>query len=77
MADVAIHQVDSTNRKIVLASEVESKKVFSPMLILALVAFQATSILYGYDDKVIGPVAAMEQFVSSIASCDLSQTNWN
>ena len=75
MADVSVHHVDSTNRKIVLASDVESKKVFSPMLMLALVAFQATSILYGYDDKVIGPVAAMEQFVSSVANGQLSQAN--
>lgn len=63
-ADITEHRVDSANRKIVLSSEVQSTKVFSGTLILALVAFQATSILYGYDDKVISPVAAMDAFVS-------------
>jgi len=64
MTDINEFHVDSADRKVVLASDVKSKKVFSPMLILALISFQATSVLYGYDDKVIGSVAAMEQFVS-------------
>jgi hypothetical protein len=64
MSDIIEKHVDATDRKIVLSSNVKSKKVFSPMLILALISFQATSVLYGYDDKVIGSVAAMEQFVS-------------
>jgi sugar porter (SP) family MFS transporter len=64
MSDIIEKHVDSTDRRVVLSSHVKSKKVFSPMLILALISFQATSVLYGYDDKVIGSVAAMEQFVS-------------
>lgn len=68
MTDINEFHVDAADRKVVLASDVKSKKVFSPMLILALISFQATSVLYGYDDKVIGSVAAMEQFVSMSTS---------
>jgi hypothetical protein len=69
MSDITEKHVDSTDRRVVLSSDVKSKKVFSPMLILALISFQATSVLYGYDDKVIGSVAAMEQFVSLQSRC--------
>jgi hypothetical protein len=69
MTDINEFHVDSADRKVVLASDVKSKKVFSSMLILALISFQATSVLYGYDDKVIGSVAAMEQFVSMSTIC--------
>lgn len=70
MTDINEFHVDSADCKVVLASDVKSKKVFSPMLILALISFQATSVLYGYDDKVIGSVAAMEQFVSMSTICE-------
>lgn len=60
-----VQHIDERGRNVVLASETDSEKVWNPLLILSCVAFGCTSVLFGYDDKVISPVAAMEQFVRS------------
>lgn len=62
--DVQIQHVDAEGHPTILASDVGETKVFNFMLILACITFAAPAILFGYDDKVISPVAAMEQFVS-------------
>lgn len=59
-----IQHVDEEGRNVVLASQTGSDKVWNPLLILSCVAFGCTSVLFGYDDKVVSPVAAMEPFVS-------------
>ena len=58
-----VQHIDEQGRNVVLASETDSEKVWNPLLVLSCVAFGCTSILFGYDDKVISPVAAMRPFV--------------
>lgn len=60
-----VQHVDEYGRNVVLSSETTSEKVWNPLLILSCVAFGCTSILFGFDDKVISPVAAMDQFVGA------------
>jgi hypothetical protein len=60
---IDVQHVDEQGRNVVLASSTDSEKVFNRLLILSCVAFGCTSILFGYDDKVISPVAAMVPFV--------------
>jgi hypothetical protein len=60
-----VQHIDERGRNVVLASETDSAKVWNPLLILSCVTFGCTSILFGYDDKVISPVAAMEPFVTA------------
>ncbi|KAL6248662.1 hypothetical protein RBB50_004917 [Rhinocladiella similis] len=67
-----IQHVDEYGRNVVLSSETTSEKVWNPLLILSCVAFGCTSILFGFDDKVISPVAAMEQFVEKFQGGDSS-----
>jgi hypothetical protein len=58
-----VDHVDSQGAAVVLSSEVNSTRVWNPLLIISCVSFGAASMLFGYDDKVISPVAAMETFV--------------
>lgn len=58
------HVDKDSAQNVVLSSEVDSARVWNPMLILSCVFFAASSMLFGFDDKVISPVAAMETFVS-------------
>lgn len=60
----ASHVDKEDTQNVVLSSEVDSSRVWNPLLILSCVFFAASSMLFGFDDKVISPVAAMETFVS-------------
>lgn len=40
------------------------KGAVNSLLILACIAFGSASFLFGYDDKVISPIAALSAFVS-------------
>jgi hypothetical protein len=62
--DTKVQHIDEKGHNVVLSSDTRSDKVWNPLLILSCVAFGCTSILFGYDDKVISPVAAMVPFVS-------------
>lgn len=42
------------------------KGAVNALLILACIAFGSASFLFGYDDKVISPIAALSAFVSSL-----------
>lgn len=42
-----------------------SGNAVNPFLIFACVTFAAASFLFGYDDKVISPIIALEPFVST------------
>lgn len=60
-----VQHVDKEDvQHVVLLSEVDSAQVWNPMLVLTCVFFAASSMLFGFDDKVISPVAAMGTFVS-------------
>ena len=67
-AQSSVLHVDGTGPPLVLSSDVDSSKVWNPLLIASCVSFGAASMLFGYDDKVISPVAAMERFVSDLRS---------
>ena len=42
------------------------KGAVNALLILACIAFGSASFLFGYDDKVISPIAALSAFVRSL-----------
>jgi hypothetical protein len=42
----------------------EEKRTVNAFLILTCVIFSAASLLFGFDDKIISPVASLEPFVS-------------
>jgi hypothetical protein len=46
------------------------KGVVNARLIFACIVFGAASFMFGYDDKLISPVAALPGFVSQIPSLD-------
>lgn len=43
-------------------------KAINPQLIFTCIVFGAASFLFGFDDKIISPVAALPAFVSGSAS---------
>lgn len=45
----------------------QEKGAVNTLLVMACVVFGAASFMFGYDDKVISPVAALTAFVSSYA----------
>jgi hypothetical protein len=47
----------------------QSGKVVNFYLILACTAFASASFIFGFDDKIISPVAALEPFVSPSTRC--------
>ncbi|KIA75817.1 hypothetical protein HK57_00431 [Aspergillus ustus] len=53
-------------------SDVASDQVWNPLLILSCFFFAASSMLFGFDDKVISPVAAMDSFVEKFQGSDHS-----
>ena len=62
LADV--QHLDQDGRPVIFASEAGNTRIWNPLLILSCIAFGSTAVLFGYDDKVISPVAAMPTFVS-------------
>lgn len=48
-------------------TQTSDKAAVNLALMLACVVFGAASFLFGFDDKIISPVAALEPFVSSSA----------
>lgn len=58
-AVTAQHQEDP------LSPIVADGNAVNPFLIFACVTFAAASFLFGYDDKVISPIIALEPFVST------------
>ncbi|KAK9477820.1 putative MFS alpha-glucoside transporter [Lipomyces japonicus] len=68
----AAHIQDVTNEKLHLeTSDDEAKKsALNSLLIFACVAFGSASFLFGYDDKVISPVAALTGFVEKFQGRD-------
>jgi len=60
---VAQHEDSSTI--VTLPSEQQSKReAINALLIFACITVGASSMLFGFDDKVISPIAALEPFVS-------------
>lgn len=48
------------------------KGAVNAFLILACIAFGSASFLFGYDDKVISPIAALTAYVISLSICQKS-----
>lgn len=61
-----VHNVDSVDGPVM--SEADAKgKAMCPMLLYSIVVIGASAFLYGYDNAVVSPVAALEPFVRKLS----------
>ena len=62
---VAQHEDSSTTTDSLPSEEQTKRTAINALLIFSCLTVGASSMLFGYDDKVISPIAALEPFVSS------------
>lgn len=63
-----IEQVNEHGQPVIFQSETSHTRSFNTYLIYSCIVSGAASVLFGYDDKIISPVAAIESFVSYTAT---------
>ncbi|KAK9350558.1 general substrate transporter [Lipomyces doorenjongii] len=64
LEEQAIEHVDNRVDSAILATtELPLRQVISPFLVFALMVFGASTLLFGFDNNVVGPIAALEPFV--------------
>lgn len=66
-----------TNVEAVTSNKQAIGHAINPLLIFSCITVGASSMLFGYDDKVISPIAALEPFVSLLLArvCCLQTSN--
>lgn len=58
--------VDENGRVYFSKSETTKSSPWNALLVFSCLCMGASSVLFGYDDRIISPVAATEEFVSRI-----------
>jgi len=59
-----VAQQENSNIIVVPEDQETKGKAINALLIFACITVGGSSMLFGYDDKVISPIAALEPFVS-------------
>lgn len=62
-----IHHVPTVDGPVMSQSDVQGKAI-CPFLMYSIVVIGASAFLYGYDNAIVSPVAALEPFVSTSES---------
>ncbi|KAK9384296.1 hypothetical protein V1515DRAFT_618163 [Lipomyces mesembrius] len=64
LEEQAIEHVDNRVDSAILATtELPLRQVINPFLLFSLMVFSASTLLFGFDNNVVGPIAALEPFV--------------